>query len=165
MQRFFAVMLVVLSTVTVGDAQPSKKVDLPKGKQFEIRMRVCEGDPFGNREAGTLKVVAEPHQIVKGKGLFSFDYRSSVSAGQVVSHGQLIEGQLDNFEDNKIRLDISLSHTTLGTSSGEDRAQTMTSITRTVSTIRLGEIVKLRWPNGTAENQSWVEVWVREITE
>jgi hypothetical protein len=155
-----AVMLVGRQSTAGGD-QP-----LP-AKQLLVGLRVIEGDPLGNREAGTLKVLAEPRLIILESHSFSFDSGAQIpikdeESVQFHQLGRRIEGKVGPVKDGKVRLDISLSNTTLGNQT-EDRIQLRSESTRTITTVRLGEVVKLRWGTGGAARQTWVEFSIEEV--
>jgi hypothetical protein len=76
--------------------------------------------------------------------------------------GRMIEGKADAVKDGKVRLDITLSNTTIGERI-EDRIQLHSESTRTITTVRLGEVVKLRWGKGGTEKQTWAELSVEEV--
>src|SRR5262249_56015818 len=81
---------------------------------------------------------------------------------EFVEFGRRIEGTPGTVKDGKVRLDLRLSNTTVGERS-EDRVEFYTESTRTLLTVRLGEVVKLRWGKGTADRQVWAELSVHEI--
>jgi Flp pilus assembly secretin CpaC len=128
-----------------------------------------EGDPLGSLEEGTLKVLAEPRLITLENQSFSFrsggevairdDSRSVVS----VPFGRMIEGKSSTVKRGTIRLDLTLSNTTVGKRTKE-RIELNTESTRTITTVKLGEVVKLRWGKEAADKQIWAELSVEEIT-
>jgi hypothetical protein len=158
---FAAAMLVGSQSMAGGDKpQPSK--------QLLFNMRVFEGDPLGSREEGTLKILAEPRLVTLENRPISF-----VSGGEIAvtdgenvqfhQFGWMIEGKPGAVKDGKVRLDLTLSNTTVGERS-EERIQLHTESTRTITTTRLGEVVKLRWGKGSHDRQTWVELSVEEVT-
>jgi hypothetical protein len=74
----------------------------------------------------------------------------------------MIEGQPGAVEDGKVRVEITLSNSTLGERT-EDRIQLHTESTRTITTARLGEVVKLRWGEGSGERPAWLELSLEEV--
>jgi hypothetical protein len=74
----------------------------------------------------------------------------------------MIEGRPGAVKNGKVRLDITLSNTTIGERT-EERFQLHSESTRTITIVRLGEVVKLRWRKGTADKQTWVELSVEEV--
>jgi hypothetical protein len=136
-------------------------------KQLQFNLVVYEGDPLGSREAGTLKVVAEPRLVTLENRPFAFLHGGEIAvpdsakAVQFVEFGRRIDGKPGVVEDGKVRLDITLSNTTVGEGT-EERRQFHTESTRTLTTVRLGEVLKLRWGKGNADKQAWVELSVVE---
>jgi hypothetical protein len=157
----FAAAMFVGSQPVAGGDQPSP------GKQLQFNVRVFEGDPLGSRQAGTLKVLAEPRLVTLENRPFSF-----VSGGEILikdgegvqfqTFGRTIEGKPGAVKDGKVRLEITLSNTTVGERT-EDRIQLHSESTRTITTVRLGEVVKLRWGKGSADKQIWAELSVEEV--
>jgi hypothetical protein len=156
-----AAAMPVGSQSTAGGEQP------PPGKQLLFNVRVFEGDPLGSREAGTLKVLAEPRLVTLENHPFSFASGGEIPVrdGQAVqfhSFGRRIEGKPGAVKEGKLRLEITLSNTTIGERT-ENRIQLHTESTRTITTVRLGEVMKLRWGKGSADRQAWVELSVEEV--
>jgi hypothetical protein len=157
----FAVTLLVGSRGALGTDKPASV------KQLQFKLRVFEGDPLGSRKAGTLKVVAEPRLITLENRPFSF-----VSGGDIavtdgegvefVQVGRKIEGKPGAVKDGKVRLDVTLSNSTVGERTRE-RIQIRTERTRTITTVRLGKVLKFRWGNGNADKQVWAELSVEEV--
>jgi hypothetical protein len=157
----FVAAMLVGSQPTAGGDQP------PQGKQLQFNVRVFEGDPLGSREAGTLKVLAEPRLVTLQNRTFSFVSGGEIpiTDGENVQYqpfGRMIEGKAAAVKDGKVRLDISLSNTTIGERT-EGRIQLHSESTRTITTVRLGEVVKLRWRKGGTEKQTWAELSVEEV--
>jgi hypothetical protein len=163
----WSITLVLTAAMLVG-RQPTAGGDQPPpGKQLQFNVRVLEGDPLGSREAGTLKVLAEPRLITLENRPFSFVSGGElpVTDGESVqfqSFGRMIEGKPGAVKDGKVRLDITLSSTTIGERT-KDRIQLHSESTRTITTVRLGEVVKLRWGKGGTEKQTWAELSVVEV--
>jgi hypothetical protein len=157
----FAAAMLVGNQPTAGGDQP------PPAKQLQFNVRVFEGDPLGSREAGTLKVLAEPRLVTLENRPFSFVSGGElpITDGESVQHqpfGRMIEGKAGALKDGKVRLDITLSNTTIGERT-EDRVQLHSESTRTITTVRLGDIVKLRWGKGSTKKQTWAELSVEEV--
>ena len=74
-------------------------------------------------------------------------------AMQFVQLGRMIEGKPGAIKGGMGRLDITLSDTTVGEGTDE-RTQLHTESTRTITTVRLGEVVKLRWGKGSTGRSS-----------
>lgn len=79
-----------------------------------------------------------------------------------VPFGWMITGKPGAIKDGKVRLDITLTNTTVG-QRNEGRTQLHTESMRTITTIRLGEVLKLRWGKGNADRQAWAELSVEEV--
>jgi hypothetical protein len=152
----------------LGGSQSTLAGDKPApGKQLQVNLRVFEGDPLGSREAGTLKVTAEPRLVTSENRRFTFldGGEIAVTDGECVEFvqfGRMIEGRTGTVKDGKVRLDVTLSNTILGDRT-EERIRTHTESMRTVTSVRLGEVVKIRWGKGRANKQVWVELSVEEI--
>jgi hypothetical protein len=163
----WSIALVFTAAMLVG-SQPTVGGDRPQpGKQLLFNVRVFEGDPLGSREAGTLKVLAEPRLVTLENRPFSFVSGGDipVTDGESVQFqpfGRMVEGKPGAVKDGKVRLDITLSNTTIGERT-EDRIQLHSESTRTITTVRLGEVVKLRWGKGSTDKQTWAELSVEEI--
>ena len=157
----FAAAMLVSSQITAGGDKS------PSSKQLLFNVRVFEGDPLGSREAGTLKVSAEPRLVTHENRPFSFMSGGEIAVNdgegvQLVQVGRMIVGKPGAVKDGKVRLDITLSNTTFG-QGNEGRTQLQTESTRTITTIRLGEVLKLRWDKGSADKQAWAELSVEEV--
>jgi hypothetical protein len=136
---------------------------------LSFRCRVCQGDPFGSREAGTMKVLAEPRLATVEGQPFEFKTGGEVpvadgTAGlQLAFVGRTVRGTVKRGEGGKLSLDL-----TLETSDVIERADRFTRVekhsTRILCAANLGEMVKLRWEKGKGQTQVWVELTVEEIT-
>jgi hypothetical protein len=157
---FPALLLVAGQPAAGGEKQPP-------ARQLQINLVMFEGDPLGSREARTLKVVAEPRLIVLENRPFTFmsGGESPVNDGdsvEFVPFGRAITGKASAVKGGKVRLDITLSETSPAEGT-EERLQFHTRSTRTIATVRLGEVVKLRWGKGGSDKQAWVELTVEEV--
>lgn len=149
------------SQLASSGSQPSP------GKELQINLRVCEGDPLGSRKAGTLKVLAEPRLITLENHPFAFVTGGEIPVTdddglQFVPFGREIRGKPGAVKEGKVRLDITLSKTTVGERI-EERLQLHTETWRTITTVPLGEVVKFRWGKGRADKQTWAELSVVEV--
>jgi hypothetical protein len=59
-------------------------------------------------------------------------------------------------------LSTSLSSSIVGERKG-DHIQLHSESMRTITTVRLGEVVQLRWGKGSADRQAWVDLSVEEV--
>src|SRR4051794_17574876 len=155
----FAAALLVVGHSPAGGDKPSS------AKQLQFTLDVFEGDPLGSREQGTLKLLASPRIVTLENKPFTF-----ISGGEIAipngpqgvqfeRTGLTLEGTPGAVKDGKIGLDLKLSNTTVGKET-EDQIQLSTETTRMITTVKLGEVVKLRWGKGSADNQRWVELSV-----
>jgi hypothetical protein len=159
----FAAALLVGSQSTAGGDKHSA------AKQFQVNLVVFQGDPLGSLEARTLKISDERRLVIRENRPFSYDVSGHVieipdkaEGEQFVQFGRKLEGKAGVVKDGKVRLDITLSNTTFGERTG-DSIQLQAESTRTISAVRLGETVKLRWAKGSADRQTWIELSVKEV--
>jgi hypothetical protein len=140
---------------------------VPKApRQVQVRLVVFEGDPQGSREAGTLKVVAEPRLMAPEGRPFSFldGGEQAVPAGasnvQFVEFGRSIRGTARQGEKaGTVFLDVTFDNTTIPEQNG-DALRLNIEGTRTLGTFKVGEVVKLHGPKGAAGRQVWAELVV-----
>jgi RNA polymerase sigma factor (sigma-70 family) len=135
-------------------------------RQFIIHCKVFYGDPHGRREAGTLKIVAEPRLMVLEGRPFSFlnGGQQVVADGadkvQFVEFGLSIRGTAKpGKEPGTVFLDVRMDDTTISDQSG-DVLRLNSEGTRVLGTFKVGEVVTLRLPNGTPDRQTWAELVV-----
>jgi len=164
----WSITLAVAAAMFVG-SQAAPGGDKPSSrKQLEFYLRCFEGDPLGTREAGTIKVVAEPRIVTLENQPFSIVSGGEIAVPdgakgvQFVPVGRKMEGKHSAAKDGRVRLDITVSNTTVGEGT-EERFQLHSETTRTITTVRLGEVVKLRWGKASADRQAWVELSVQEV--
>lgn len=163
----WSIVLVIVAAVLVG-SQFLRGNDQPSpGQQLQFKIRVLEGDPLGSVETGTLKVLAEPCLVTLENRPFRFLSGGEVAVQegeQVQFHpfGWMIEGKPGAVKNGKVRLDITLSNTTLGERT-EERIQLHCESTRTIATVGLGEVVKLYWRTRGDKPQAWAELSVEEF--
>jgi hypothetical protein len=164
--KWFLGLAVAAAMFVGGQGVPGG--DKPSGgKQLQFNLRVFEGDPLGSRAAGTLKLLAEPRIVTLEKRSFSFVSGGEVAVTgsdgvQFVQFGRTLKGKPGAVKDGKILLDVTLSDTRVGKRIKE-QIQLHTKTSRTITTVRLGEIVKFRWGKGSANKQAWVELSVEEV--
>lgn len=158
---FTAILSLSTFAFAEDDAKPSKAL--------LIKVHVFQGDPAGSREAGTLKLLAEPALVTIEGRSFSFRVGGEIpvadgNALEFVATGLSVDGKAGKVTDGKVRLDLTLASTT-----GEqlkERTQFQTESLRSIATVRLGEVVKLRWnsPNGDKQ-KTWMELTVEEAKQ
>jgi hypothetical protein len=154
-------MVLIGSQLAPGGDRPSSV------KQFQFNLRVLKGDPLGSQRTGTLKVVAEPRLItLENRTACFFDGGeiavSTPDGVEFVQVGRRMEGKASTIKGGKVRLDVTLARTTAGDRT-EERIQLHTEASRTITTVRPGEVVKLRWGKGSADKQTWAELSVEEV--
>ena len=153
-----AAMFVVCNPSIGGD----KQVD---AKPLILSLSLCEGDPLGSREAGTIKVLAQPKVVTRQNA-----FAELVSGGELansvgiegtefVPTGLTVKCMAAVVKDGKVKLDLTFSVTTPGEQSTE-RIQLHTQSTRTITIVKLGEVIKLRCGKADPGKQFWIEVSV-----
>ncbi|MFO0817987.1 MAG: hypothetical protein U1A77_08600 [Pirellulales bacterium] len=163
----WSIALAFVAAMVVGSQSKASGDEPSSGKQLQLNVSVFEGDPLGSVEAGTLKVSAEPCLVTHENRLFSFVSGGEIAVTdgegvQFVPFGWMIAGKTGATKDGKVRLDITLTNTTVG-QRNEGRTQLHTESTRTITTIRLGEVLKLRWGKSNADRQAWAVLSVEEV--
>ncbi len=160
-----SIALVFVAAMIVGNQGAAAEVKPLPPKQLQFTVRIFEGDPLGSPQAGTLKVLADtrvttienrPMSVVSGQEILVPDVRKPVQLGRML---EVIPGLV---KDGMLCLDMTLSSTTAGEKKN-GRAQFHAQTTRTITTIKLGEVLKVRWGDGGAAKQSWVELSVDKV--
>ena len=164
--KWFMTLAVAAAMVVCGS--PALGDGVPAGAKKEIlcHVRICKGDPLGSREAGTVKVCQQPKLVTRENQPATF-----ISGGEMpvkdgdaaifVPFGTSVFLKPGSIKDGKIRLDVNVSITTADALA--DRAQFHTESTRSISTVRLGDVLKIRCGRGTADSQTWIELTVEEV--
>jgi hypothetical protein len=160
--------LALVGAMLVGSESTSGRDKPASAKQIQFSLCIFEGDPLlGSREAGTLKVLAEPR-------VTTLENRpcTLISGGEIpvregaqveyVEYGTKFQCKPGLVKDGKIRLDLTVSNVTVGEKT-EKRIQLTTESTRTITTVRLGEVIKIRVGQGSADKQVWAELSVDEV--
>jgi polysaccharide export outer membrane protein len=156
------------ATKTNYQLLPGDRVYVASGKQFQVNVRVWQGDPLGSQEAGTRKVLSSPRLRILENEPFSIVVGGEVAVPdgpekvQFVRVGRTIEGKSASAKDGRIHLDLTLTKTTAGERSG-DRIRFHTESTRTIGTFKLGEVARLWWGKNTGDQQVWAELLVEEV--
>jgi hypothetical protein len=156
-----AALLVTASVWAAGDNAAA-----PKQLQFNVRM--LQGDPLGSVEAGTVRVLADTRLVTLEKRLASLvsgseiDVRRDGNTMETVQIGHVMEIRPGAAQGGKVRLDITLRYTSVAANHGE-RTDLHTQSHRVLTTVKVGELLKLRWPGATAEKQVWVELSADEV--
>jgi len=159
MRRCCWLIVVALSLVSVSaTVSPGGP---PKERQYQIDLVIFEGDPLGSRAEGTLKIVAEPHQVTLDKRESSF-HSGGVEKidGDEVRTGLTAKITPEQSENGTIRLKVFLESTELLLST-EDHVLLQTNQARYFRTVKPGEVLRLRL-SMPSERQKWVELTVKE---
>jgi hypothetical protein len=165
----WVIALVVTAVMPVAGRFPVGDAEVRPVQELVHTFAAYEGDPLGSVEAGTIKVVAKSLGLTHpGRGMIfrpdGHDKDNSVEGIPFAQTGRTVEVTAHDLMDGKIRLDITLSDATVAEKS-EGRVQLRTETSRTVVTVRPGEVVKIRWgKGGTEKQQSWVELSAHENT-
>jgi hypothetical protein len=131
--------------------------------QITFKLRVFESDPLGSPEAGTVKVLADSRLTTLEHRPFTFVTGGELpipgKAGAIdyIPVGRSLQCVPTLLPDGRLRLDITLANAEVVDRS-EDHTELRTQSMRRIMPAKTGEILKLRWPGGTAERQSWVEL-------
>jgi hypothetical protein len=157
--------LVFVAAMIVGTHAAAAEDNPPPPKLLQFTVRIFEGDPLGSPKAGTLTLLADAR-------LTTLENRSaSVATGgeilvrdvaKPVEIGLRLDLNPRVVKDGKVCVDLTMSHTAVGEKTN-DRTQFHTHTTRTITTIKLGEVVKVRWSDGGADKKSWAELSVDKI--
>ncbi len=166
MRRFIALSLVVAWCLGAHTLAQAEKLE--HKAQFQMNITIYRGDPLGSREAGTLKVYAEPHVVtMNGRPAYlltggEIPVLDGTKSVRYVQTGHSIHITPTLTEDGRIFLDIKTEQATPIKQPKEaaDRVSVQTVGTRTMGTFRRGETVKVRFDRGTAERQTWAEIIV-----
>jgi hypothetical protein len=152
--------------LTCGATTHGEQKSAP-AKQLQFNLRLLEGDPLGSVEAGTVDILSQPQLITQEKqecSMFTGQEILAPAGAERVECGVKVRIQPGAIVGGKVRLDITASHSTLESQS-KDRIEIRTDETRAITTVRLGEVVKLRMDKGDAKRQKWVEVSVVAVAE
>ncbi len=130
--------------------------------RFQINVSLRQGNPGGSREAGTLKVLAEPVLVARdGQEVTDFSGGEVDLDGQIVEIGHRLRATPEAV-DNGIRLRLDLEHAEL-LESGDDTARLRTDRAFYTRTVTPGEVLTLGW--GKPSERTWVELSVREFED
>lgn len=156
---------------------PAKKTT---EKQVTFRVCVSEGDPLGSREANTVRTLVDTTIVtlenqtcmLHSGGLIPARGGNPVpltraNAAKVhaesIPFGTIIQAIPTNVEDGNLRLDLTVSLAKRQGDQTKDRVQLLTESTRTIRTVALGEVVRLRLGKKTDEIQRWVEITATQV--
>jgi hypothetical protein len=163
-------LLAALAVALVGPGPSIAGDPLAAPKTLQFNIRVYEGDPLGTPESGTLKVLADtrlvtlenrPASLVMGGELPLARDGKNI---EYVQFGRTLECKPVMARDGKVHVDVNFSNTTVAANTTE-RIDLHAESARTLTTMKPGESLKLRWPGGTPEKQAWAELTVNVIDE
>jgi hypothetical protein len=139
-------------------------------RQLQFNVRICEGDPLGSQQAGTLKVLADtrittlenrPMKVVAGGEVPVLHDSGFVKYLETGRHMECVPGTV---QGGGVQLDMTFSESTVATQT-RDQTEINTMSKRRITSVKLGEVVKVRWPGGTAEKQAWIEMSVVDLAD
>jgi len=132
-----------------------------RAADYEVDCRLGQGDPKGNRAAGTLKVVSAPNLVVKSGEAASVLVGGQLPiGGQYVPVGREVEITATARDNGAIRVKVVLKvHTKVG---GGAAPQVSTVSQETTATIQPGEMVRVEIGNDPKDRQ-WADVTVRKM--
>jgi hypothetical protein len=160
---FASALSLLAGTIIVAEVEKA-----PPAKQVRCTVRVCQGDPLGDNEKGTLKVVAMPRLVTREGRDCSFFSGSQVAAPdgssgiQFVEIGQRVHIKTGKVKNGMIHLDITYSSTRAEDPTPK-RLRLSTESARTIGAFKLGEAVKLPLGPRKADHQEWIELVAEEV--
>jgi hypothetical protein len=161
--------LVIVAATMLVATSPTPAINMQRsGRQMLFKLVIWQGDPLGSREAGTLKILAEPRLVTSEDRPFTFAQggEQAVPDGasriRFVDTGRSFSGKWLYTKDGNVQLDITLADTAVVPQTGE-RVQFHTESVRTIMTVKLGELVKLRRGKGTPDKQVWAELSAHQV--
>jgi hypothetical protein len=144
------------------------KVEGP-AKNFVIDVRVCQGDPLGSREAGTIRYLAEPRAVTRSGRPATF-----LAGGHTPIYGT---GGKVVFEPTGVQAEVlpvahpsgvtwaevntTLRAVNVGLGNGEMPGFAEQN-RREARVVSLGETFRIRVAADSPASQTWVEVTIRE---
>jgi len=144
----------------------SVNVPTNEGTLLQIDVKVWEGDPLGTREAGTLKLLAEPRLVTQQDRPVRFfsggQYPLLQDGHQIVllDIGDGVEISPGKVKDGKVYVDVSVTTTSKKTTLP---IQWESQQTRIGALAKLGEVVKSRLGTGSSTKQTWIEFSVQTV--
>jgi hypothetical protein len=132
---------------------------LSKVKQFVIEVRVCQGDPLGDKSditvlsRPTLMVIqGQPGMVSVRTALDGFDDFVGIS----------VHVRATSAKDGEIRVEVAARIAELVHQS-KDRHEIRSWSSRQVREVRHGETLKMRIRTSSANDQTWLEATVKEV--
>jgi Flp pilus assembly secretin CpaC len=133
--------------------------------QFQFDMRICEGDPDGSREAGTLKVLANPTLVTLDNRTADFFVGGELAAlspegaVQFVEFGTQVSVLARSVDDTWVHLDMKLEKTDRTDDPDPSVLKVAGHTSRTVGKFKLGEPVRMLLDKGNGK-KLWCDVTV-----
>jgi hypothetical protein len=153
-----------LAIVALGLVPASATVstgDTPKEKQYQIDVKVLEGDPLGSREEGTVHPLAQPCIVAVEKQEANVLVGQTVKLdGEEILAGVQIKIIPDRGKEGTIRLNMVFKCTEI-VSEKEDSLLLQSNEARYFRTVKPGEVLRLKMGK-SAEGQRWVELTAKE---
>jgi hypothetical protein len=160
-----AVAAMVLGGPAVGD----NKAAGPRQLRFELR--VCEGDPLGSQEDGTMLIRSQLQVITLENQPFStfVGGQIAVQVAEKRVHfrpvGQEIKCKPSAIKGGEIQLDLTYERSSVGgqVNLGDQMVPAFNVISlQTRKVVKVGELVRLRLEKTTGDKDVWVELKVEE---
>lgn len=131
---------------------------------FQIEARICEGDPNGSREAGTMKIVANPTLVTrdgctadfKGGELAALTPQGAVQYVEYGTHVTVLPHMVD---DTWVHLDMKLELTDRTADADPSVLRVAGQTSRVVGKFKLGEPVRVMIDKGEGK-KLWCDVTV-----
>src|SRR5262249_685458 len=125
-------------------------------KQYQINMVIMRGDPRGSREAGTIKIVAEPNVVTLAKRPATFisggEFPLEVDNGvDFVPFGISLTVAVEAIRGDKIQVKLKAAHRQVEEINGRVTFHSIT--THSAVTARLGESIRVQISKGGGTDQ------------
>ena len=140
-------------------------------RQLMFKAHVYQGDPLGSVQAGTIKALSEPILVTVENRPFSLHLGDDVpistgSGKEMIESGYSITGTPRFVKGDKLRLDLVVKNSTI-TENANDFVEVQSESTRTISTVKEGEVVRVRIgkPGTDTGEQLWVELTYELVKE
>lgn len=142
--------------------------------QVHIAVTVYEGDPLGTREAGTVRVLAQPQMVVQsgrpGMVAFGQDVLVPGPDGSITTErvGVTVEVLPVRQADGRVWVELNATHRYVTPGLGAKTAAGFVpgfteQALRAAVTTKPGETVRQRIAARSATDQTWVELTVRPV--
>jgi Flp pilus assembly secretin CpaC len=134
-------------------------------KQYQVDVRICEGDPDGSREAGTLKILASPRLVTLDGRPGDFNVGGELAAltpegaVQFVEFGTAVSVLVRGVDDTWVHLDMKMEKTDRTDDPDPSVLRIAGQTARTVGKFKLGEPVRMMLDKGDGK-KLWCDVTV-----